>query len=280
MQRWFRHTKFSSFQRQLNIYGFSRIPEGPDTGSYYHKYFVRGQYEEILKMERNAIKGTVVRRPRDAGSHPDFYRQHQQRASAVTAAPVFDTEQLNPHFAMAPTTTQLGILSATFPNGIGTNLSQGNHLIPDLPYQQSILQQYLALQTTVAAGNNNDNPPNIQLARTNAIPEMLLERPRFPNAPWPQMAPLAPLDTLSAAGALLLRGLVVDPLPQQQNLVQERMLQAQALTDALHRRNVTLSSNQSLPSHPYQHTRSNSLSAEDILNLIQRQERDPRGSHW
>jgi len=32
----FKQTKISSFHRQLNLYGFSRIVEGPDAGSYYH----------------------------------------------------------------------------------------------------------------------------------------------------------------------------------------------------------------------------------------------------
>lgn len=32
-----------SFQRQLNIYGFTRITSGPDKGSYYHELFLRGK---------------------------------------------------------------------------------------------------------------------------------------------------------------------------------------------------------------------------------------------
>jgi hypothetical protein len=41
MQTFFKQTKFKSFQRQLNIYGFRRVHSGPNKGGYSHKYFIR-----------------------------------------------------------------------------------------------------------------------------------------------------------------------------------------------------------------------------------------------
>jgi len=38
---YFRLSKLTSFQRQLNMYGFKRIHSGRDTGAYYHMNFVR-----------------------------------------------------------------------------------------------------------------------------------------------------------------------------------------------------------------------------------------------
>ncbi|KAG7363730.1 HSF-type DNA-binding protein [Nitzschia inconspicua] len=49
MPRYFKQTKFKSFQRQLNIYNFQRVHDGPNRGGYYHPYFVRNA-PELLKL--------------------------------------------------------------------------------------------------------------------------------------------------------------------------------------------------------------------------------------
>lgn len=50
-------SKFSSFQRQLNLYDFVRRAEGPDKGAYFHELFVRDQPGLCTMMKRNKIKG-------------------------------------------------------------------------------------------------------------------------------------------------------------------------------------------------------------------------------
>jgi hypothetical protein len=53
---YFKQTKYKSFQRQTNIYGFRRIQTGPNKGGYSHKYFIRQQTPELcdLIMRRSA----------------------------------------------------------------------------------------------------------------------------------------------------------------------------------------------------------------------------------
>jgi hypothetical protein len=43
---------FQSFQRQLNIYGFRRIQDGPNRGGYYHPNFIRGSPALLKRIIR------------------------------------------------------------------------------------------------------------------------------------------------------------------------------------------------------------------------------------
>ena len=71
--KYFRQTKLTSFQRQLNLYGFCRITKGPDAGSYYHELFLRGRPYLCRGMVRTKIKGTGCKASSSPDSEPDFY---------------------------------------------------------------------------------------------------------------------------------------------------------------------------------------------------------------
>ena len=51
MKKMFNQTKFKSFQRQLNLWGFERIQSGPDKGSYFHPMFVKGRKEYCQHLQ-------------------------------------------------------------------------------------------------------------------------------------------------------------------------------------------------------------------------------------
>ncbi|GAX15297.1 hypothetical protein FisN_8Hh406 [Fistulifera solaris] len=86
--------------RQLNIYGFSRIPRGkskahaihsitdilcivsltsddpysgPDKGGYFHENFLRGKPELAQRIPRQKFKGTGARKASSDDTFPDFY---------------------------------------------------------------------------------------------------------------------------------------------------------------------------------------------------------------
>lgn len=46
----FKKTKYTSFSRKLNRWGFTRVTRGPETGAYYHKYFQRGDTRLCMQM--------------------------------------------------------------------------------------------------------------------------------------------------------------------------------------------------------------------------------------
>jgi len=52
LPNYFKQSKYKSFQRQLNFYGFQRVNHGPLEGSYGHPKFVRGNEEQVKHMSR------------------------------------------------------------------------------------------------------------------------------------------------------------------------------------------------------------------------------------
>ena len=73
MPLFFKQSKLTSFQRQLNLYGFSRLTSGPDKGGYYHERFLRGKDQLCTTMIRTRIKGTRTKGASDPESEPNFY---------------------------------------------------------------------------------------------------------------------------------------------------------------------------------------------------------------
>ncbi|GKY94388.1 hypothetical protein MPSEU_000404800 [Mayamaea pseudoterrestris] len=52
MPKYFSTSRTSSFQRQLNLYGFRRVAEGPDKGAYWHESFLRGRRSQCKNIRR------------------------------------------------------------------------------------------------------------------------------------------------------------------------------------------------------------------------------------
>ena len=60
MQKYFTTTRMPSFQRQLNLYGFRRITEGPEKGGYFHDLFLKGEKKLCKKIKRKRSSTRVV----------------------------------------------------------------------------------------------------------------------------------------------------------------------------------------------------------------------------
>jgi hypothetical protein len=73
MPTFFRQSKLTSFQRQLNLYGFSRITVGRDRGGYYHELFLKNKLFLCQNMNRIRIKGTGIKGKASPSTEPDFY---------------------------------------------------------------------------------------------------------------------------------------------------------------------------------------------------------------
>jgi hypothetical protein len=97
MPNYFRQSRMSSFQRQLNLYGFTRITSGPDEGGYYHELFLQGRPALCVHMHRVGVPhgpasdGSGRRGPRGpTHADPDFYAM-----AAITKFPNRYTQSRN-----------------------------------------------------------------------------------------------------------------------------------------------------------------------------------------
>lgn len=59
MPAYFNSSKYKTWQRSLNLWGFESVVRGPDKGACYHSAFVRGYPDLCKNMTRVKIKGTI-----------------------------------------------------------------------------------------------------------------------------------------------------------------------------------------------------------------------------
>lgn len=73
MPNFFNQSKYTSFQRQLNLYGFSRCGRGVDSGAYYHELFLRGKPSLARGLLRTKVKGNGHKTMKVYEKDPDFH---------------------------------------------------------------------------------------------------------------------------------------------------------------------------------------------------------------
>jgi hypothetical protein len=86
MPRYFKQTKFKSFQRQINMWGFERILNGPGKGGYTHACFIRGQPSLCKQMKRTKVKGI---RQRSVSQIPSTAKSFASSLDILKTEPAF-----------------------------------------------------------------------------------------------------------------------------------------------------------------------------------------------
>ena len=87
MPRYFKQSRLSSFQRQLNLYGFTRITSGSDAGGYYHELFLQGRPALAIHMRRVGVPQSAKR-----------MNHHSRGSNAVLAGEMSSANSTAPDF--------------------------------------------------------------------------------------------------------------------------------------------------------------------------------------
>lgn len=83
LPKYFRTNKFSSFQRNLNLYGFSKVRRGPDADMYAHPSFQRGHPELLSELKKCKTAADRKRQAKTLG-HDIHAQSAYNTASTVT----------------------------------------------------------------------------------------------------------------------------------------------------------------------------------------------------
>jgi hypothetical protein len=158
MPKYFRQTKLTSFQRQLNLYGFCRLTRGKDAGGYYHELFLRGRIFLCKKMIRTKVKGTKFKAASSPESEPDFY----------TLPPVV----VSPHSSDEEMSHESSRLKESYATMVDKSLMPAptNSYFEPLPVQYPNFQQGAGMISYYAQGTPASQPQSYPLANFLAAP--------------------------------------------------------------------------------------------------------------
>jgi hypothetical protein len=89
----FKQTKYKSFLRQLNFYGFTRINEGPLElqGSYSNQFFIRGKREMCKNITRQTNDQGIQQTSSRVDNFPRLSPAHSRAVTSIAEEPLQQT---------------------------------------------------------------------------------------------------------------------------------------------------------------------------------------------
>lgn len=77
LPNYFNQTKFVSFVRQLNLWGFKRLTRGVEGKAYYHELFLKGRPYFALRIKRHKVKNHGFKPIPNPSAEPNFFNLPQ-----------------------------------------------------------------------------------------------------------------------------------------------------------------------------------------------------------
>jgi HSF-type DNA-binding len=181
----FKHSKISSFQRQLSLYGFIRLShDGPDRGAYYHQCFLRGRSFLCSNIQRTRIKGTWVRTSSSPEAEPDFYRMDPVDVPPPQPSGGGHVYKNMPSWltSFSTGTTVKAVLDEAIHSSTGCNLLFDDEAAD--PTTVSLLQPSSKRSCAVAAEGSMKTDKAIPWNQPPDADSGLLAPPAFPSEVW------------------------------------------------------------------------------------------------
>jgi hypothetical protein len=137
LTKYFKESKYTSFTRKLNRWGFVRVTKGPEIGAYYHKCFQQKNY--LLCMQMSCQSTNKV------GPCNDRVPQGQAE-SAPMVAPMFSQGSMAP---LSMPQMALQSQAAGMHAGLGAGQMQSPH-----PHQMDLLSQQIQFMNLQRQANS------------------------------------------------------------------------------------------------------------------------------
>jgi hypothetical protein len=149
-----KNSKYTSFTRKLNRWGFVRVTRGPEMGAYYHKFFKRGESRLCMQMSCQRPSGMGVEGFGGAEAQP-----------ATSLPPQMTNMQ-----------QQQANFNANMPGAGQTNflqMQQQQHMQLLMRHREQMLQREAAMMRAGQVAGGSQNAAMMQMGQMGMNPQMM-----------------------------------------------------------------------------------------------------------